>query len=217
MSETEHPDSAIVGFVFPVYMGGIPDIIYKFLKYFPFRKEVYYFSIATYYTYKGNTLSIVNKILNDKGVCLNYGNYVPTVGNCLKEYEVPAVKRPAILERADAVTSKIADDIKNKTDKRLPKYCGVSEKLHKSLFNLFFKDTHKKFVLEDSCIGCGMCSRVCPVHNISIKKKKPQWNANCVSCHACVHWCPKNAISLGRSKGRLQYHNPNVKIADLLQ
>lgn len=216
LNVAEHPYSAIVGFVFPVYMGGVPPIVYSFLNNFPFRKDVYYFCVATYYTYKGNTLSVVNKITKNKGVCLNYGNYVPTVGNCLKEYEVSAVKRPAILERADAITNKIADAIKVKTDKRLPKHCGLSEKLHKGLFNLFFNDTYKKFILENNCIGCGICSKVCPVDNIVINNKQPQWGVNCASCHACVHWCPKNAISLGKSKGRLQYHNPNIRIEDLL-
>lgn len=127
MKVIDHPDSAMVGFVFPIYMGGVPDIVDSFLKNFPFQKDVYYFSVPTYYTYKGNALSVVNKILNDKGVCLNYGNYVPTVGNCLKEYEVSAAKRPAILEHADAITEKIANDIKSKTEGKLPKYCGVSK------------------------------------------------------------------------------------------
>lgn len=217
MNVTEHPDSSIVGFVFPVYMGGVPDIVHRFLNNFPFKKDAYYFSAATYYTYKGCTLSVVNKILNNKGVSLNYGNYVPTVGNCLKEYEVSATKRPVILERADAIANKIADDIKDKMEIQPSKYCSMSEKLHTGIFNIFFKDTHKKFALDDNCVGCGVCSKVCPVDNISIKNKQPKWNANCESCHACVHWCPKNAISLGKSKGRLQYHNPNVKMADLLQ
>lgn len=45
-------DSRIVGFIFPVYMGGLPGIVRRFLESYPFRKGVYYFSIGTYYTYK---------------------------------------------------------------------------------------------------------------------------------------------------------------------
>lgn len=214
---TKHPDSTTVGFVFPVYMGGIPDLVYNFLDNFPYQKDRYYFSVATFYTYKGHTLSVANKILNDKGFRLNYGNYIPTVGNCLKEYEVKEHKRPSILKQANIITEKIADDIMNKTEKQLSKYCNVSKKLHKGMFNIFFKDTHKKFTLEDNCIGCGVCSKVCPVDNIRIKNNKPQWGAACESCHACVHWCPKNAINLGKSKGRLQYHNPDIKITGFLK
>ncbi|SHE75061.1 EFR1 family ferrodoxin [Dysgonomonas macrotermitis] len=211
----QHPDSTSVGFVFPVYMGGVPDIVIDFLKGFPFRKDTYYFSIATYYTYKGSAISVVNKILNDKGFALSYGNYIPTVGNCLKEYEVPASKRPSILKKADAITTDIANEIKAKIEKQPSPYCRLSDKIHKGLFNIFFKDTHKKFTLENNCTGCGMCSKVCPVDNISITDKKPVWGVNCESCHACVHWCPGNAINLGKSKGRLQYNNPDIKAGSL--
>lgn len=214
---TEHPDSTIVGFVFPVYMGDVPRLVYDFLNNFPYQKGVYYFSVVTFYKYQGHTLSVVNNILNLKGVNLNYGNCIPTVGNCLKEYEVKEHKRPSILKKANSITKKIAEDIKNKTEKHPSKYFKISEKLHKSAFQLFFKDTHKKFTLEDNCIGCGICSKICPVNNIIIKDNKPQWKTNCESCHACVHWCPKNAINVGRSKGRLQYHNPDIKIKNLLQ
>ncbi len=216
MNVMEHPGSPIIGFVFPVYMGGVPDIVHHFLENFPFQKDTYYFSVATYYTYKGHTLPIVNKMLNNKGFRLSYGNYIPTVGNCLKEYEVKENKRPSILKKSTIITERIADDIKNKTEKQLSHYCVISEKLHKGAFKLFFKDSHRKFTVDNNCIGCGICSKVCPVDNIVMKDGKPQWEANCESCHACVHWCPKNAISIGKSKGRLQYHNPDVKMSHLL-
>lgn len=213
----KHPGSTVVGFVFPVYMGGIPDLVYHFLETFPYQKDIYYFAVATFYTYKGHTLSVANKILNARGFRLNYGNYIPTVGNCLKEYEVKEHKRPSILKKADIITQKIADDIMNKAENRVSKYCGLSKKLHKGMFTIFFKNTHKQFTLENNCIGCGICSKVCPVDNIRIKDNKPQWGAACESCHACVHWCPKNAINLGKSKGRLQYRHPDIKIAEFLK
>ena len=59
-------DSRIVGFIFPVYMGGLPGIVRRFLESYPFRKGVYYFSIGTYYTYKGWAVSVVYKIMSFK-------------------------------------------------------------------------------------------------------------------------------------------------------
>ena len=73
-------DSRIVGFIFPVYMGGLPGIVRRFLESYPFRKGVYYFSIGTYYTYKGCAVSVVDKIMSGKGVRLDYGYNLPTVG-----------------------------------------------------------------------------------------------------------------------------------------
>ena len=73
-------DSRIVGFIFPVYMGGLPGIVRRFLESYPFRKGVYYFSIGTYYTYKGCAVSVVDKIMSGKGVRLDYGYNLPEDG-----------------------------------------------------------------------------------------------------------------------------------------
>ena len=210
-TDLKHPNSRIVGFVFPVYMGSLPNIMQQFLSKFPFQKGVYYFAIGTYYTYKGVALSAINNILKNKGVRLNYGNYIPTVGNCLMEYEVNNKKRKPILNRSKVVTENIITDITTGKHKIPSKHCLLLVKFHKWMFDLFFKNAYKKFSLEKSCIGCGTCIKVCPVNNIDLLDEKPQWGKNCIACHACVHWCPKNAINIGNSKGRLQYHNPAIR------
>lgn len=213
----KHPESEMIGFIFPVYMGGLPKIVTKFLQHFPFKKDVYYFSIGTYYLYKGNALSVVDKLFANKGFSLAYACYLPTVGNCLMEYEVSQKKREQIYPQTDIATDKIINDIKDKTKKKPSKYCRLSDRVHQKLYAVFFDNAYKKFTLENHCIGCGICQKICPVNNISIQDKSPQWGMNCEACHACVHICPKNAINLGKSKGRLQYRNPHIKRELLLK
>lgn len=212
-----HINSKIIGFVFPVYMGTLPNIVKSFLLNFQFQNEVYYFAVGTYYTYRGCTLSVVDKIIKDKGASLNYSNYVATVGNCLMEYEVPKKKRYSILKHAEETIKIVVNDIANLRERESSKYHHSLERLHNWLFNLLFKKAYKKFSLEDSCTNCGICMKVCPINNISNHNEKPQWGNQCIACHACVHWCPQNAINLGRSKGRLQYRNPHISVSILLK
>lgn len=210
-------NSSVVGFVFPVYMGTLPKIVESFLLQFQFLPSVYYFAITTYYGYQGCTLAVANKILKDRGAHLNYSNAIQTVGNCLMEYQVSAKKRISLLKHANQKSATIALDIAHLKERKTAKYHRFSESVHKWLFDLFFKKAYQKFTLEDNCINCGICVKVCPVNNISIAEQKPRWDQKCIACHACVHWCPKNSINLGRSKGRLQYHNPDIKVASFFR
>lgn len=73
------------------------------------------------------------------------------------------------------------------------------------------------FWTDGRCTGCGTCSRVCPVRNISMVKGKPVWNHQCEQCFACLHWCPQEALQFrDATVGRSRYHHPEVTLLDIL-
>ena len=54
----------------------------------------------------------------------------------------------------------------------------------------------RAFHVDESCIGCGTCARVCPVANIEMIEEAgaehatPAWQQRCEQCFACLHWLP---------------------------
>lgn len=74
----------------------------------------------------------------------------------------------------------------------------------------------RSFYTNEKCIGCGTCSRICPVKNIEMINDRPSWQHYCEFCLACFHWCPEEAIESGELKNTVRYHHPDVEISDML-
>ncbi len=75
--------------------------------------------------------------------------------------------------------------------------------------------TDRSIIVDEKCIGCGTCAKVCPVNNIKIVEKRPELQHRCEMCFACDEWCPSNAIHHWSRAEGVKYHHPEVKISDM--
>jgi len=74
----------------------------------------------------------------------------------------------------------------------------------------------KKFTTTSACNGCGLCSEICPVNNITLDNHHPIWHHRCERCMACIEWCPTEAIQYGKKTIAFKrYHNPAINLADI--
>lgn len=56
----------------------------------------------------------------------------------------------------------------------------------------------KKYKVNEKCIHCGKCARMCPVGNIKIDENgKFHFGNKCIMCMRCSMLCPTNAIKIG--------------------
>jgi len=77
--------------------------------------------------------------------------------------------------------------------------------------------TDKSIVVDEKCIGCGICAKVCPVENILIVDKKPEFQHRCEMCFACDEWCPKESIHHWSRKPGVKYHHPEMILKDMVR
>jgi ferredoxin len=53
------------------------------------------------------------------------------------------------------------------------------------------------FMISNECTGCGICSKLCPLHCI-VEGNPYVIESHCIECGRCYEHCPVNAIQLSR-------------------
>ena len=53
-----------------------------------------------------------------------------------------------------------------------------------------------KVKISDACVGCGLCTKCCPMDNLSLNDGKATASDKCTMCYRCLNICPKQAITI---------------------
>lgn len=209
-----------IGFIFPVYFNGLPRLVKGFVEKLDIPADTYCFAIANSGGTRSNSLGMIDDILIPKGVRLSFADEIIMPGNYIISHNIPhSAKVEMLTADASIRTKRIAKAIFNRELQPVEQKAKLWSKAINHTF--LYKNIHKlddKFAATDKCTGCGLCVKVCPVNNIKIENQRPCWQHACEQCLACIHWCPREAIEYGRNTiGRTRYHNPNVKVEDIIR
>lgn len=208
-----------IGFVFPIYFEGPPLLVNQFAKQLSVTGKKYIFAIATCGETYGDAMTVFHKHLPEN-LTLNYSEIIKMPGNYLYLYGAWSEKHQRkIFERQREKVLSIATSVKNQEQKPIARDNFVINLFTMFLYPRFEKEAKtwdRGFSVDATCNNCKLCSRVCPVDNITFEANKPQWNGHCEQCFACIQWCPKEAIQCGEgTRKRRRYRHPEVKVGEL--
>ena len=192
-----------IGFVFPVYAWGAPEIMAEFAKKLP-KTQSFTFGVCTCGGDAGLTMKQFSKVypLSSSYSLVMPNNYI--IGSDTDNEGEIRQK----ITTARAELKRMAQEIQQQK----PVYrvhegglAGVKSHFANFGFNKFARSA-KPFFAEDSCNGCGLCMRNCPARAITLRDGKPVWAAQCFQCLRCINECPQQVIQYGKSTvGRRRY------------
>ena len=220
-----------LGFVFPVYAWRVPSFIKEFIRRLKVSNVSYVYFVATCGDDSGRMKEDFISIAHAKGweVACGYSLIMPEAYISLPGFDVDTKdkERAKLMQashRLDEITEELIDMRKGTFDTHPGAFPWLKTAVLGAFFNTFLLSP-KPFKSLDTCIGCGKCASVCPMHNISLVSNgqssgksvshddvHPQWGRECVGCLKCYHSCPVNAVQYGRrTKGKGQYLHPDLR------
>lgn len=207
---------ASIGFLFPVYFGGTPAILKRFVSKLDFsqNQNAYIYALCTCGGFSANALSEMNALLKPKNVKLHYGQKIIMGSNYIAMYNTSHD-----LEKTEQSYKNQLLKIKSAIKVHQKNKIKAENKLIAFYHARMLKAAQKKdnfYTVSSDCIGCGICEKICPVNNIGIKNAKPYFKHHCEQCMACIQYCPKKALNYkNKTQQRGRYQNPNLSVNDV--
>lgn len=206
----------VIGIVFPVYGLCIPPYVEEYLNKASFSCD-YLFAIATYGFFPGAVCNELSKLSLGNGRKFDYINKIKMAENCITFADMKKQKGDSVKQQ-DAIKTCIDDIGKRKKFIRPDSFFKkMMTSNHKKNFEYpIGTGITKDLTVNDACVGCGMCARLCPTANIKIENGRPVFGDKCLSCGACIQNCPQNALHHNKEKSGARYRNPNVSVEELM-
>lgn len=195
--------SDTIVFAYPVYFSNLPKIVYDFINnnqsYFNSKKI---FIIATMGLFSGDGTGCSARLFKKCGAEIIGGLHLK-MPDCIGDEKVlkkTLEQNKQLIKDADRKVRDAVNQLKkgNPTQEGLNFFYHIAGLFGQRLwfFNKTKRYSDKLQINSSKCIGCGLCSTICPMNNIELINGKATGSQKCTMCYRCISNCPKQAITL---------------------
>ena len=187
---------------YPVQFSNAPFMVQDFIsRHAEIWRGKHVICLATMGLFSGDGAGCAARLLKKHGAVIRGGLHLvmPDSVSDSKLLKKTVEQNREIIAAADRKTAAAVEGIRNG---KYPKD-GISVFAHiAGLFGQrlwFYRKTQgysDAWKVSSACIGCGLCTRICPMGNLQMQQGKPASAGKCTMCYRCISRCPKQAITL---------------------
>ena len=193
-----------IGIVYPIYGHMPPNMVREFIKKARL-KAAYKFAVLTYGARKCDAVEIWDRVSRNAGNSFDYINTIVMVDNWLPNFDMN--EQIKMDKHIPENLQKIAADIRARRRWHEP-VTEEERQMHRGFMQLsgldpevgFLMKSEKYFTVTDACIGCAVCTEVCPRGNYELTSTGVKTQGDCDFCFACIQNCPQRAIQFRRQE-----------------
>ena len=208
-----------VGIVCPVYAVELPFMIVDFMKKAEIKTDYFFVIMTCGYGYMPS-LGHAEVLARERGWDLKYGSGVLMVDNYIPFFDMQEEIDKLPGKDVEGQLARICADIEARKERRVElsdELLGQMEWYHKNHApKVIDKRMALDYIVNDACIQCGICAKVCPANNITVTEDQVIFADWCEVCYACLHNCPQNAIHMKEEKSAVRFRNEHVSVKDII-
>nr|WP_243032221.1 EFR1 family ferrodoxin [Clostridium sp. AM42-4] len=177
-----------IGIVCPMFGHKVPRLVKEFLEQATFETP-YFYMILTYGYRHGGASELAQQMLKNIGIHPAYINVLWMLDNFLPSFDMN--KQKEMEKHVGEHLKQIREDIRDQRRFLSPvtaadraahqEFLSRKNKMPEGLLQNFYRITEK-------CIGCEICTRVCPEHCFHMEEHKSVWSPD--RCMYCIQNAP---------------------------
>lgn len=208
-----------IGIVCPVYGHEVPSMVREFMGRAVFHTD-YFYMILTYGNRHGGAAELAKQLCDECGIDVSYINVVLMVDNWLPSFDME--EQTKIDKKVGQQLEVIREDLQNRR-RAISPVTQADREAHQQFLAGMSRmpaDAWQHLIrMTDVCVGCGICTKVCPSDSIRLEKGRAvHIPGRCQTCLACVHACPYKAIGLTvpEKNPQARYRNDHISLGDII-